>query len=137
MASNHFVAHSPVPRLRLWFGLAATAAAWATLGFTDILILWRACASPEVNGSEGPHPGARIISFVVGVTFFVIALTAGATSYRNWRALTHEQHLLEANATDPQEFMALLGIIVSITLGMGIVWLSIPPLLIQLCERAK
>jgi hypothetical protein len=33
--------------------------------------------------------------------------------------------------------MALLGVIISVTLGMGIIWLSIPPLMIQLCERAK
>jgi hypothetical protein len=137
MASENAISTSPVPRRKLWFGLTATAAAWLTLGFTDILILWRACANPEVYGSEGPHPGARIISFVIAAALFVLALTAGVTSYWNWRALTHQQHLLEANAPDPQEFVALLGIIVSVTLGMGIVWLSIPPLLIQLCERAK
>jgi hypothetical protein len=28
-------------------------------------------------------------------------------------------------------------VIVSITLGMGIIWLALPPLWIQLCERAK
>jgi hypothetical protein len=33
--------------------------------------------------------------------------------------------------------MALLGVFVSLTLGMGVLWLSIPPLILQFCLRVK
>ena len=39
--------------------------------------------------------------------------------------------------TDRREFMALLGVFVSITLGVSVLWLAIPPLVIELCVRAK
>lgn len=122
---------------RLWFGLAASAFAWASLGFIDILITWRACVHDEQFGNPSAHPGARILYIAVAVCLFVVVLTAGVTSYRNWRSISTQNAILEANATDRREFMALLGVFVSISLGMGVLWLSIPPLVIELCLRAK
>lgn len=40
-------------------------------------------------------------------------------------------------AVDRSEFMALSGIIISITLGVGIVLLTIPPFVLNLCWRAR
>jgi hypothetical protein len=64
-------------------------------------------------------------------------VVAGTTSYRNWRALSQQREILQATATERREFMALLGVFVSITLGMGVLWLSIPPLVFELCVRVK
>jgi hypothetical protein len=64
-------------------------------------------------------------------------LCAGTLSYRNWRAISPQNEILEASATDRREFMALLGVFVSVTLGMGVLWLSIPLFLIEFCLRAK
>jgi hypothetical protein len=122
---------------RLWFGLAATAVAWVGLGFSDILITWRACVHREQYGGAAYLPAVHIVYMVVAVFLFAVAVTAGATSYRNWRALSHGSSFLKAEATDREEFMALLGVIVSVTLGMGIVWLSLPPLLIELYARVR
>ena len=122
---------------RLWFGLIASAAAWLLLGTVDLLVVWNECAHQQQDSGGGLHPASRILSFTISIVFLLIAVAAGTTSYYNWRSLSHQQNLLETNATDRREFMALLGVIISVTLGMGIVWLSIPPLLIQLCERAK
>ena len=41
------------------------------------------------------------------------------------------------DAVERREFMALLGVIVSVTLGMGIIWLALPPLFLDLCWRAR
>jgi hypothetical protein len=73
----------------------------------------------------------------VAICLLAVVLIAGTLSYRNWRALSGQSKILDTLATDRREFMALLGVFVSLTLGMGVLWLSIPPLIIQLCLRAK
>jgi hypothetical protein len=122
---------------RLWFGLVASIVAWASLGFIDILITWRACIHEEEFGNPVSHPAVRVIYIAVAGILFLIVLVAGAMSFRNWRSISPDRQILNANATDRREFMALLGVFVSITLGMGVLWLAIPPLIIELCVRAK
>lgn len=122
---------------RLWFGLSASAAAWAALGFIDIVIEWKACTHYDDFGLPVAHPMARILYVIISVTLFATALAAGSISYRNWRVLSHRSDLLGAEGVERREFMALLGIFVSITLGMGILWLTLPPLIFELCGRAR
>ncbi|MGH9739379.1 MAG: hypothetical protein ACRD4X_12470 [Candidatus Acidiferrales bacterium] len=122
---------------RLWFGLIASAAAWLALGFIDLLIVWQVCGYSALYGVDKTHDFARALSFFISVVLFATALIAGIMSYRNWRALSLQRRFLDASATDRREFMAVLGVIISVTLGLGIVWLSLPPLMLQLCVRAK
>jgi hypothetical protein len=131
------VHQSTVPASHLWFGLTAAAIAWVLLGFIDILITWRACVHQEQYGNASTHPDARVLYIVVAVSLFIVVLIAGTLSYRNWRTISSQRQLLEATATDRREFMALLGVFVSVTLGVGVLWLSIPPLVIELCLRSK
>lgn len=126
-----------VPERRLWFGFATAACAWVTLGCVDILIAWRACTFQEGNGIPPSHQPVRVAIAALAVFFWGIAVGAGVTSYRNWRRLSSEPHLLATQAVDRQEFMALLGVIVSVTLGMGMVWLALPPFFLDLCWRAR
>ncbi len=126
-----------VPPLRLWFGLAASAIAWASLGVLDIVITWRTCVHQEAFGGPSEHPAARVLYIALAVATILLVLVAGTTSYYNWRALSQQASFLHAKASDRMEFMALLGVFVSITLGMGVLWLSIPPFLLQFCGRAK
>jgi hypothetical protein len=131
------VRQSTVSPSRLWFGLTAAAAAWVLLGLIDIIITWRTCVHQEQFGNASAHPGARIIYIAVAICLFIVVLVAGTLSYRNWRRISSQRQLLEATATDRREFMALLGVFVSVTLGVGVLWLSIPPLVIEFCLRAK
>ena len=137
MATDNNSRGTSITAGRLWFGLAASACAWVLLGLLDILINWRVCVHHEALGSASAHPGARALYLVVSLALIFIVVVAGVLSYRNWRVLSEQRNLLEAQATDRREFMALLGVFVSLTLGMGVLWLSIPPLIIQLCLRAK
>lgn len=137
MATEATVRDNPIPSGRLWFGLAASAVAWAALGFIDILITWLACVHEEEFGNAMRHPGAIAAYIVVALTLFAVVIAAGILSYRNWRAISAQNAILNASATDRREFMALLGVFISITLGMGVLWLAIPPFVIQLCLRAK
>jgi hypothetical protein len=115
----------------------ASACAWVLLGFLDILITWRTCVHPEQLNNTAAHPAARTLYIVVSLALILIVVLTGTLSYRNWRALSEQRSILEAQANDRREFMALIGVFVSLTLGMGVLWLSIPPLILQLCLRAK
>jgi hypothetical protein len=137
MATEGRLPLAPVKPPRLWFGLVASAASWMTLGCLDILITWRACTHQENFGIPSVHPGVRILFGIVALVLLLVTIAAGLTSYRNWRALSGRHHVLDTEAIERHEFMALLGVIVSVTLGMGIVWLALPPLFLDICWRAR
>lgn len=122
---------------RLWFGVVTGIVAWVSLGILDIIIEWRTCMWYGQPAVPPGHPVARALSFGLALVLLITSIVAGVTSYRNWRRLSAAPTLLDSLATDRPEFMAFIGIIVSITLGMGILWLSLPPLIITFCERAK
>jgi hypothetical protein len=137
MAIDASLHHRPLTAGQLWFGLVASAVSWLSLGFIDVLITWRACVHQEEFGTPSSHPGARALYIAFAIVLFLVVVAAGTMSYRNWRAISSRREILDATADDRPEFMALLGVFVSITLGMGVLWLSIPPLLLELCLRAK
>jgi hypothetical protein len=135
MSSNDG-SHSVSSR-RLWFGFVAGAFSWVALGCLDLLITWRACTFQEGYGIPAARPDIRVTFVGLALLLLFITVAAGVTSYRNWRSISTERRLLETNAVDREEFMALIGVIVSISLGMGIVWLALPPLFLDLCWRAR
>lgn len=126
-----------IPPRRLWFGTAASAFAWSTLGILDIIVVWRTCTSFGHGTGVTGHEDGRMLSFGLSIALLALTITAGVVSYRNWRRLSRAKRLLDATATDRREFMALLGVFISLTLGMGILWLSLGPLFIVFCQRAK
>jgi hypothetical protein len=67
----------------------------------------------------------------------VTAVWAGGVSFRNWRELSRDGTLADAEGRGREEYMALIGVFVSFTLGIGIVWLGIPLAIIDLCVRAR
>jgi hypothetical protein len=121
----------------LWFGFAASLA-WGGLGVADIVVTWRACALHDAPfGAPMSHPGARTIYIALSLVSLLIAAAAGMTSWRTWRLLSGSARIFSAEGYERREFMALMGLFMSITLGMGIVWLTIPPLVLDLCGRAR
>jgi hypothetical protein len=137
MATDTAPSVTRVPPRRLWFGFAASAASWLFLGCLDIVITWRACMHQENFGIPASPSSPRIAFAVIALFLLAITIAAGFISYRNWRSLSMRPRALEAEAVDRREFMALLGVIVSITLGAGIIWLGLPPLFLDICWRAR
>jgi hypothetical protein len=127
----------PVPPGRLWFGTATAAFAWVLLGCADIVITWRACMVQEDYGIPTPRPDVRILYFVLALALLAVTVWAGVTSYRTWRYISLQRKMLEAMAVERREFLALGGVIVAVTMGMGILWLALPPLFLDLCWRAR
>jgi hypothetical protein len=122
---------------RLWFGVLTAAVAWGSMGMIETLIVWRTCISQNQFGGGNADQMPRAICFGIALLLLATGILAGVTSYRNWRKLSCQSKLIDSLATERREFMALLGVFVSVTLGMGMIWLSLPPIIIHICERAK
>ncbi len=126
-----------VPSAKLWFGLTASACAWVALGIGDVLITWWACLFEESFGAAGARSGIGLLYFAATFLLLALAVTSGITSYRNWRKLSGAIRLRDAEGRGRQEFMALMGVFVSFTLGVGILWLTVPLVILKLCVRAR
>jgi hypothetical protein len=122
---------------RLWFGVAASAAAWFVLGLTDILLTWAACLHREQLGGANGHPGILLPTILITIVLFATIVASGVVSYRNWRQLSADADLERAEGRGREEFMALLGVFVSLTLGFSVLWLALPLFILDLCVRTR
>ncbi len=137
MTTDTATRDSTVPTRTLWFGVAASIAAWFGLYLADILITWLTCPQRDQLGGPGPDPVVRLLYIAFTALLLAVAIGTGTLSYRNWRRLSGVRALLAAEAFERREFMALAGLFVSFTLGVGIVWLGLPLFMIQLCLRTR
>lgn len=137
MASELTTRPAEVRPRRLWFGLVTAGVAWFSLGLAEMFITWRACLHNEEFGNASSRPAAMIAAFVV--TFLLIALVAagGFISYITWRKLSPQPSILQAEGRGRSEFVALLGVYISVTLGAGMVWMGIPLFILRLCARVR
>lgn len=137
MVSDSTTRSVPVTSGRLWFGLAASAFAWFGLGVAEMFITWRACLHNEQFGNASAHPGSLAAAFAVSGFLIAVAAVAGFLSYRSWRKLSGQPRLYEAEGRGRKEYMALLGVFVSLTLGAGMVWMLLPLFILKLCARVR
>jgi uncharacterized membrane protein YphA (DoxX/SURF4 family) len=107
------------------------------LGIAEILITWRECLHQEQFGGASDHPGMHALSIILFLALLAIAIGAGIMSYRNWRQLAGGVRIYRAEGEPPREYLALLGVFISITLGLGIIWLGIPLTILSLCVRTR
>ena len=137
MASEPTTRPEQVTPRRLWFGVSAAFFCWFLVGIAEMFITWRACMRREQLGNAFSDPSATVASFVV--TFFLIGVVAAAgfVSYMNWRRLSSQRKFIEAEGRGRSEFMALIGVIASITLGAGMVWMGLPLFILRLCARVR
>lgn len=137
MAERTTTRPTPVPQAKLWFGFTGTAAAWIVLSSVDVLIAWWACVPDRILGDGTVRPGVGFLYFIAALTLIGTAVIAGVISYRNWRQLSEAPSLSDAQAERRPEFMALMGLFVSLTLGVGLIWLTIPLFILNFCVRAR
>lgn len=128
---------SKISSKRIWFGFAAAFFCWFGLGIADVMITWRECLHHEQYGTSSSHPGLLTLNIIIFLALFVVAVAAGITSYHNWRTLSGERGIFSAEAHRPYEYLAMLGVIMTITLTVGIIWFGLPLFIIQLCARTR
>lgn len=137
MSDERRIEVSAIQPLKLWFGVTGSALSWITLGCLDILITWQACTHQEDFGVPGTKHSMVIVLGLLALLLLAITIAAGVTSYHNWRFLSTKERILDADAIERHEFIALLGVFISVMLGFGICWLALPPLFLDLCWRAR
>lgn len=125
------------PAHRLWLGVVVSGAAWFLVGIAEMFITWRACLHNEEFGNATAHPAATVWSFVVSFFLLGLVAAAGFISYTVWRRLSRQRSLMEAEGREHHEFIALVGVIFSITLGAGMVWMCLPLFILRLCARVR
>jgi hypothetical protein len=121
---------------QLWFGFAGAAGAWTLAGLLNVLLAWQACMGGEAGSFIFTQTGLRIVLGVITFALLAVAIVAGLTSYRNWRALSRAPDFIEAEGRSRKEFMAIFGVVVSVSLAMGLIWFAIPIYILGICVRA-
>jgi hypothetical protein len=122
---------------RLWFGTITAAVAWALVGMIDIVITWRSCMVQADYGIPPTHPVSRILYGGVAAVFLAVSISAGYQSYRTLQYLSNNRKLGQTKAVQRKEFMAFAGLVVTVTMGMGLFWLVLPPFFLDFCWRAR
>jgi hypothetical protein len=102
----------------LWYGLLAPPIAWSIQGLGSFLVASQACHDTRGSGS------AR--SVVIGLALAALAVTlsalgASTLAYRKLRKSTGETR---------RDMMALGGIFLAITLGLGVLCAGLPALIL-------
>ncbi len=120
---------------RLWHEFGSSVIAWLSLNCLNSVVAWRACEHQEQFGNASSHPGVRAIYFLLWIAFFGLTALTGAQSYRTWRRFSEASDLLTAEGRERKEYMSLCGLFISVTLGIGFLWLSLPLFMIQMCLR--
>ena len=130
---------SPVSEARLWFGLATAFFAWFLAATAGMFITWRAGLHNEAFGNAVSEPWAYAAAFGSIGLLLLLTIVAGIAAHRSWRRLApdSERSILEAEGRGRRDYMAQLGVFISITLGMGIVWMLIPHFILQYCLRMR
>lgn len=127
----------PVEPKRLWFGTITAAVAWTLVGMGDIVISWRACMVQQDYGIPPSHPGARVLYGALAFVLLLVSIYSGIVSYRTFQYLSERRKVLDAPAVPRREFLAVVGMVATVTMGMGILWLCLPPIFLDLCWRAR
>lgn len=127
-----------IPPGRLWFAFTGGAAAWATQGALCVFISSNACnAAGYVSWDGLSGPTVRTLLAIVTFALLATAVFAGVLAFRDWRELAGSNaRLNRAEGRGREEFMSLAGWIVGSLCALGILWTSIPVLLLNICERA-
>jgi hypothetical protein len=126
-----------VPPKRLWFGFSGAVAAWVLAGVVDAALAWIACMGHEAGSGVFTSVGMRILLGVITFGLLAIATAGGMISFRNWQRLSDESEITEAEGRGRKQFMALVGVFISISLGLGIIWFAIPIYILGICVRAR
>jgi hypothetical protein len=122
---------------RLWFGFSGAAVAWAMAGVLDASLAWFVCMGYEAGNGVFTTVGMRILLGLITFGLLAVAIAGGMISFRNWRKLSEQDRFIEAEGRGRKQFMALAGVFVSVALGFGLIWFSIPVYILSICASGR
>jgi hypothetical protein len=134
-AEQNTLVSEPISERRLWFGFSTSAIAWSIAFLVDVMLSWQACMGGEAGSSIFTRTWMEIVLGCVTFGLLGISILAGIISYRNWEKLTHESDVFHGEGRARRQFMGIAGVIITITLGAGMVWASVPIYVLSICMR--
>ncbi|MGH9521562.1 MAG: hypothetical protein ACRD3E_03405 [Terriglobales bacterium] len=121
---------------RLWFGFAGGAASWIFAGLLNVLLAWQSCMGGEAGSAMFTQTWVWVVLGIITIGLLATGIAAGVVSYDNWRTLSGKSDFSEAEGRGREEYMAMVGVFVSVSLVAGIVWFAIPIYIIRMCVRS-
>jgi hypothetical protein len=121
----------------LWFGLFGAPVAWSLQLLASYALVAHGCY-PDAEPMTMPVvPGLRTLVLGTGAAALAVAVLAGGSAWRSWRATQREhagghESLLEAGEGRTR-FMALAGMLLSAVFMLGIVMNVVPLLMLRPC----
>jgi len=122
---------------RLWYGFTAAPAAWALQGVIGVIVSAQLCPNDLPNWGLIGENGVRLILGLITAFLFVVAISAGYVSLRNWQSLTGHDHLIHAQGSSRDAFLSVGGVLISSAFAAGLLWSGIPLIMLQQCMRAR
>jgi hypothetical protein len=123
-ATHSAPAEHAVPLGALWFGLFGAPVVWSIQLMLNFALVAHSCFPASEPRTTPIFGGLGFTVTLVSVVALVIALAAGTTAWRSWRATRREGRT---------RFMAIAGMLVSGLFVLGVVMNSIPLFLVSLC----
>lgn len=132
-------ARHAVGKWALWYGVLGAPTAWLVVQMLDY------GAASHVCGARSAESGAQLVRgtepwflWLTGFAF-LIALGASSVAYRNWRRTRNEQsgsghHLLELGEGRTR-FMAMCGLLTSVSFSLAFLFTAAFLLVAPLCSR--
>ena len=74
---------------------------------------------------------------LVSLAFLGAAAASCLISYLNWRALSEQRHLSQAEGYAREDYMALVGVFVGVTTVLGLIWSGISPIWCDVCNTYR
>jgi hypothetical protein len=114
----------------LWFALLAPPSAWAIQEMLGWFFGERTC------GQMTP-PSVRWVLLGISVLAFLVALAGVGRGWSRWRGRTEARDILDTDARDRIEFMALGGFLISSVFAIAIFWAGLSTAFLVDCGRMR
>lgn len=133
-------ARGTVRRRLLWFGLLGAALAFSFDELANYVIAANQCTLPTATGTPHVVRGTQPSYLLLIALSFVIALGGAYAAYTSWRRTRGEQsggagEQGAEHGDGRTRFMALCGLITSIGMLIGLVFLLVQLVSAPLCEQ--
>lgn len=129
-------AHTPTGRGRIWIVAMAIPILWMLQEVAGFWITAKACP-PEMEPLH--FTSARIAIGVLSLVAVILGAIAILAALKVWRSLTTPSHEgRTVTAVDERvRFVATLGLIVGITLTLGLLLAGLAPLILRACGETR
>ena len=111
-------------KLWLWAGMLIAPLAFLVHLSVNYALVTQLCQSEH-----------KLASQVVTVLFVIVSAAGGFIAWRNWETAGRKWPGEAATASERSRFMAVVGLLVSALVVLGLVWQLIPQFMFDPCQR--